>query len=51
MYLTQEQCQDLAGELGWKWIEDPEGDGQVAFGSPIDWTNPRRYEVGFRIEF
>ncbi len=30
---------------------DPEGDGQVAFGSPIDWSTPRRYEVGFRIEF
>ncbi len=30
---------------------NPEGDGLVGLGEPIDWSNPRRYEVGFRIEF
>jgi hypothetical protein len=30
---------------------DPEGDGLVDIGDPIEWQNPRRYEVGFRIEF
>lgn len=30
---------------------NPEGDGLVGLGNAIDWSNPRRYEVGFRIEF
>ena len=25
--------------------------GLVGIGDPIDWSNPRRYELGFRIEF
>jgi len=30
---------------------NPEGDGLVGLGDAIDWSRPRRYEVGFRIEF
>jgi hypothetical protein len=30
---------------------NPEGDGIVNLGDPIEWQNPRRYEVGFRVEF
>lgn len=30
---------------------NPEGDGLVGLGEAIDWSRPRRYEVGFRLEF
>ena len=30
---------------------DPESDGLVGLGDAIDWSNPRRFEVGFRLEF
>jgi hypothetical protein len=30
---------------------DPEGDGLVDLGAAIEWQDPRRYEIGFRIEF
>ena len=38
-------CEEVQG------CGNPEGDGTVGLGSPIDWSLPRRYEVGFRIEF
>jgi hypothetical protein len=38
-------CEQLNG------CANPEGDGLVNIGDPIDWRLPRRYEVGFRIEF
>ena len=38
-------CEDASG------CANPEGEGLVDLGDPIDWSFPRRYELGVRIEF
>jgi hypothetical protein len=35
----------------WGGCADPEGPGSVPLGAATNWQTPRRYEVGFRIEF
>jgi len=39
-------CEDLAHGCYSSEVEDI-----VPIGTPLDWSDPRRYEVGFRIEF
>ena len=35
----------------WGGCANPEGPGQVPLGAATNWQTPRRYEVGFRVEF
>jgi hypothetical protein len=43
---ARDVCEDLA-----HGCYNSEFDEIVGIGEPVDWTDPRRYEVGFRIEF
>jgi hypothetical protein len=47
--LSSEQPVDVCGRVS--GCADPEGEGIVSLGAPVDWQKPRSYELGFRVEF